>query len=144
MIFKASRKSHVILHRRSPLVFEPRAAAPRAVRATRPIVIRETTPAFVRTAASFPVTEAAPSAIRKATPVAIGEEASSAAGEAAPVRVRPDTTAGPLGGLAALPTSVTTMAGVIAGGAVVVVAHGRGEEVALGVDAAAVAGSACY
>lgn len=91
---RTSRKPHVILHHWEPLVLKPRAAAPRAIRATSPFATREATPALVGAAASLSVAEAAAAAIRKAASVAVGEEAPATAGEAAPVvRAGPDAAA---------------------------------------------------
>lgn len=147
---KTSHRPRIILHHRQPLILVVRTAAPWLARTEAPSVIRKETACVIAKAAA--------STIGKAEAAAIGKAASTAVGEATPV--------GQAGAQAAAGASRCVIVAVVhvphpgildavkgngvvvvvmaVGGAVAgaggLVAHGRGEDVALRVDAAAVAG----
>lgn len=141
-----SRRRRITLHRRQPLILGVRTATPWLARTEAPSVIRK--------ANAFAIAEEAPSTIRKAEAAAIRKAASMPVGEAAPVgQVRPQAAAADCHSVirtvvhAAYPRVFNAVKGdgvlvvmMAVGGAVAgaggLMAHGRGEDVALRVDAA--------
>lgn len=154
--FKEKTSSHrprITLHHRQPLIFIVRTAAPWLARTEAPSVIRKETACVIA--------KAAPSTIGKAEAAAIGKAASMAVGEATPVsQARAQAAAGACrrvirtavhvphpGVFDAVKGNGVVVVVMAVGGAVAgaggLMAHGRGEDVALRVDAAAGAGPAC-
>lgn len=141
-----SRRRRITLHHRQPLILVVRTATPWLARTEAPPVIRK--------ANAFTIAEEAPSTIRKAEAAAIRKAASMPVGEAAPVgQVRPQAAAADCHSVirtvvhAAYPRIFNAVKGdgvlfvmMAVGGAVAgaggLMAHGRGEDVALRVDAA--------